>query len=71
MCPRRTAARPEGRESIPDLMLRARLLEQEALRESDSVRRSALRREVEDLRSEARRRLKRCVASQCACASGE
>lgn len=54
------------KESIQDLMMRARLLEQEALRTSDPARRSSLQTEADGLRSEARQRLKRCVASQSA-----
>lgn len=65
MCPRRVASRSVRRESIQELMLRARLLDQEALREVDAVRRSALEKETGALWSEARRRLRPCVVPRC------
>ncbi len=74
MCPksiaskraRRETVQAVHRESLQELMLRARLLEQEALRESDPARRSSLQTEADGLRSEARERLRRCVAPQSA-----
>lgn len=67
----RVSSKPQARESIQDLMMRASLLEQQALRENDPARRLALQTEAGDLQFEARQRLKRCVVSRSVCASGE
>ena len=67
MCARRIASRGiKERKSIQELMLRARLLTQQAQREPDPALRSRLETEAAELSSEARRRLRACVASQCA-----
>lgn len=71
MCAKRIVSEPVERESIQEVMMRARLLEQQALREADPVRRSSLQTEAAGLRSEGLRRLRHCVVSHCGYASGE
>ncbi len=72
MCARRVGSRiPKERKPIQELMMQARLLEQQAQREADPALRSRLEREAAGLRSEVERRLRRCVESQSVCASGE
>lgn len=67
MCARRVGSRiSKERKSIQELMMQARLLEQQAQREADPALRSRLEMEAGELASEARQRLRRCVASQCA-----
>lgn len=70
MCARRIASRGiKERKSIQELVLQARVLSQQAQREPDPALRSRLEMEAAELSSEARQRLRRCVASQCASGS--
>lgn len=60
-----------ARVSIQGLLVQAHALEKQALLEEDSGLRSSLLKEAAGLRSEVLQRLRQCVVSQCACASGE